>query len=62
MENLVKSRYKELEKIVNNTSEIEEDIDFGVEYCPESDITEDEFQKEKFVVVRETPQEILETQ
>lgn len=41
---------------------MEEDI-LEVECCLEFDITEYEFQpKEKFVVVRETPQEILESQ
>ena len=42
---------------------MEEDIKFEVKYCSEFDITEDEFQpKEKFVVVREKPHEILEGQ
>ena len=63
MENLVKRRYIEREKVVEKKSEMKEDIDLEVEYCPQSDIREDEFQsKEKFVVVRETPQEITEIQ
>ena len=37
-------------------------MDFEVKYCSEFNVTEDEFPKEKFVVVRETPHEILETQ
>ena len=57
MENLVKSCYIKPERIVEKKSKIGEDIDLEVEYCLESDITEDEFRpKEKFVVVRETSQ------
>ena len=63
MENVVKSCYIEPEKIIENKSEMEEDIDLVVKYFPKSDITEDEFQpKEKFVVGKETPQKILETE
>ena len=61
-ENLVKSRFIE-PGIVEKKSEMEEDIVLEVDYCPESGITEDEFQpREKFVIERETPQEIPETQ
>ena len=57
MENLVKCCYIKPERIVENKSNMEEDIDLEVEYCLESDITEDKFRpKEKFVVVRETSQ------
>ena len=50
-------------QIAEKKSEMEENIDLEVEYCPELDVTEYEFQpKEKLVVVRETPQEIPETQ
>ena len=53
------TRNKNLEKKL----EIEEDADLEIEYCPNSNITEHEFQpNEKFVVVKETPQEILEIQ
>ena len=49
-------------KTSEKKSNMEEDADLEVEYCPESNITEDESQpKETFVVVRETAQEILET-
>ena len=59
MENVVKSCYIEPEKIIENKSEMEEDIDLVVKYFPKSDITEDE---EKFVVGKATPQKILETE
>ena len=63
MENLVKSRYIEPEKVVEKKWVTKEDIDLQVEYCPESDITEDEFHpKEKFVLVGEIPDKIPETQ
>ena len=47
MENLVKSCYIKPERIVEKKSKIGEDIDLEVEYCLESDITEDEFRPKK---------------
>ena len=62
MENLIKSFYIEPAKIIEKEIRDVERCKFGTP-CHESDITKDEFQpKEKFVIVRETPQVIPETQ
>lgn len=44
MKNFVKSYYIKPEKIVENKSQIEEDIDLEVKSCCKSNITGDEFQ------------------
>ena len=63
MENLVRSCYIQPEKIAEKQSEMKEDIDLKVKYYSKFNITKDEFQvKEKFLVAKETPYAIPETE